>query len=49
MVKTLRFHCRGRGFNPWSGKFHVPHGVAKKKKKNSLVTPLGMGRYKKGD
>ena len=19
VVKTLRFHCRGHGFNPWSG------------------------------
>ena len=33
VVKTLCFHCRGRGFDPWLGKFRIPHRVAKKKKK----------------
>ena len=32
MVKTLHFHCRGHRFDPWSGKFCVPHGAAGKKK-----------------
>ena len=35
VVKTLHFHCRGRGFDPWSGKFRMPGGVAKKNKKNN--------------
>ena len=30
-AKTPRFHCRGRGFDPWSGKFRMPHGEAKNK------------------
>ena len=30
VVKTPRFHFRGHGFNPWSGKFHMLCGVAKK-------------------
>ena len=25
VVKMLRFHCRGRGFDPWSGK--IPHAA----------------------
>ena len=29
VVKILHFHCRGHGFNPWSGKFHMPRDVAK--------------------
>ena len=31
VVKTLRFHCRGRGFNPWSGNLRSPKpcGAAK--------------------
>ena len=33
VVKTLHFHCRGCGFDPWSGK--MPHGMAKKLKKDS--------------
>ena len=33
VVKTPCFHCRGCGFNPWSGKFHMPCGAAKKEKK----------------
>ena len=37
MVKTLHFQCKGCGFNPWSGKFHMMHGTAKKKKKRERV------------
>ena len=33
MVKTLCFYCRGDRFDPWSGKFHMPCGTAKKEKK----------------
>ena len=33
MVKTTSFHFRKHEFNPWSRKFHMPHGIAKKKKK----------------
>jgi len=31
VVSTLRFHCQGHGFNPWSLRSHKPHGTAKKK------------------
>ena len=33
VVKNLRFQCRGRGFDPWSGNyhFHMLHGLPKKK------------------
>ena len=40
MVKTPRFHCWGCGFNPWSGKFHVPSGAAKKKKPRKTKVSL---------
>ena len=33
VVKTLRFHCRGHRIDPGSGKFHMPCGAAKKKRK----------------
>ena len=29
VVKTPCFQCRGHGFDPWSGKFHVPLYAAK--------------------
>ena len=34
VVKTLRFHCRGYGFHPWSGELRsqMLRGTAKKKK-----------------
>ena len=32
VVKTLGFHCNGHRFDPWSGKFHMLRGVAKKRK-----------------
>ena len=42
MVKTLHFHCRGHRFDPWLGKFHIPHDVAgKKKKKRTKMHPGG--------
>ena len=37
VVKTLCFHCRGHGFDPWSGKFHMPCGATKKLKKRTLI------------
>ena len=40
VVKTLCFHCRGRGFDPWLGKFRMPHSVAKKKKKKKNVLTI---------
>ena len=33
VVKTLHFHCRGHGFDPRLGKFHIPQDTAKNKKK----------------
>ena len=27
VVKTWHFHCRGRGFYFWSGKFHMPQSA----------------------
>ena len=38
MVKTPHFQCKGHGFDPWLGKFHMSHSVAKnlKKKRNYL-------------
>ena len=38
VVRTPRFQCKGRGFNTWSGELrsHMPHGMAKKKKKKLL-------------
>ena len=32
MVKTLRFHCRGCAFDPWSGKGDPAHHVVWQKK-----------------
>ena len=37
MVKTPCFHCRGHGFDPWSGNedpAYMPHSVDKKKAHN---------------
>ena len=37
MVMIIHFHCKGHGFDPWSGKFHIPpSGPKKKKKKKDL-------------
>ena len=36
VVKTLRFHCRGYGFDPGHElRSHMPHGVDKKKEKEN--------------
>jgi len=32
VVKTSGFHWRGQGFSPWSGKFSVLRGTARKEK-----------------
>ena len=36
VVKTPSFHCRGCGFDPGSGKFHVSRGAARKKRKTRV-------------
>ena len=36
MVKTLHFPCRGHRFDPWLGKFLMPHDVAKKTKRTKV-------------
>ena len=35
LVKTLGFHCRRHGFNPWSGKFHLLRYSQKTNKKKN--------------
>ena len=42
MVKTLHFPCRGYRFDPWLGKFLMPHDVAKKTQRTK-VHPGGEG------
>ena len=39
VVKTPRFHCRGRRFDPLVGELRsrMPHSVAKKLKKKKVV------------
>ena len=37
VVKILQFHCRGLVFDSWLGKFRIPRGVAKKKKKKKAI------------
>ena len=32
-VKIPRFRCRGRGFDPWSGRFCMPLSKAKKRER----------------
>ena len=43
VVKTLCFHCRGRGFDPWGGRSHMLCSLAKKGKKDwgLLFLPSG--------
>ena len=36
MLKTLCFHCRGHGFDPWLGKFCRPQGAANKKREKKI-------------
>ena len=31
------FHCRGRGFHPWSGKFHRPCDAVEGKKDSRMI------------
>ena len=40
VVKTPCFQCRGRGFDPWLGKFHMPGYAAKGKKKKRFQWTL---------
>ena len=53
MVQWLRlhgFHCRGHGFDPWSGKFHMTQGVARKKKrkeKKAIILAMVKRYFKK--
>ena len=44
LVKILCFHCRGHGFHPWLGKFHVLNNVAKKRKRKLQLENLGESR-----
>ena len=45
VVKILRFQCRGHGFHPWSGKFHMLlNSVAKKRKRKLQLENLGESR-----
>ena len=39
MVKTPCFHCRARGFNPWSGNFCMLWDAGRKKKKERVRSP----------
>ena len=39
VVKTPCFHCRGHGFDPWPGKFHMPGSGQKRKKKTKTRKP----------
>ena len=41
VVKTLCSHCRGHGFHPWLGKFHMlryaPSPAKKKEKEKDIM------------
>ena len=39
---TLCFQCRGHGFDPWLGKFHMPCDTAIKKKKKKIQWTLEL-------
>ena len=41
MVRIVHFHCKSHRFDPWSGKFHRPRGLVKKKKKMLRDGSLG--------
>ena len=43
VVKILCFHCRGHGFHPWLGKFHVLNSVAKKRKRKLQLSLENLG------
>ena len=36
VVRTLRSHCQGSGFNPWSGNYNNPTAMRPKNKTNTL-------------
>ena len=40
VVKTLRFHCRGHGFDPWSGKIPSRAARCDQKKKQNRKTKI---------
>ena len=46
MLRTLRSHCRGHGFNPWSGNqdptYHVAQPREGKKKKDESACPQAI-------
>ena len=47
VVKKHLGDCRGRRFNPWSGKFHPPCGVAKEKEKKKGKKKIKFANLKK--
>ena len=36
-AKTLCFQCRGHRFDPMSGKFHMPQGMAQEQNKTKQI------------
>ena len=38
VVRTLRSHCQGSGFNPWSGNYNNPTAMRPKNKTKTLQT-----------
>ena len=42
MVRTLHFHSRGPGFDPWSGNEDPACHVVQPKKKKELINKLGL-------
>ena len=45
VVKTPCSHYRRQGFDPWSGKFHMLCGMAKKRKKTTALTHGRFGEH----
>ena len=45
VVKTLRFHCSGCGFHPWSGNYDIPHATQPKNKQNNKKYWLYFWRF----
>ena len=45
MVRTLHFHCRGHGFDPWSGNEDPACHTAKKQKHNKYLNAVYYGHY----
>ena len=48
MIRTLYFHCRGHGFNPWSGNKDLASHVVwpKNPEKQIPINLLGTGEIK---